>query len=132
MATHIYIHRRRGRDCGCGGDAISIESVRRLYERPGTPGEKEAARQALIRMGADPSSLGERSTQGARPSAAARQSSGPKRYHVFLVHEADRFDVVVEASDEIAAEMKAREAWKRQRRDLKLYNMKVSSPTTRV
>jgi len=35
-------------------DAIDPEKVRALYERAGTPGEKAAARAALLRMGVDP------------------------------------------------------------------------------
>jgi hypothetical protein len=34
-----------------------IQSAVRLYERPGTPGERDAAAEALRRMGVDPDKL---------------------------------------------------------------------------
>jgi hypothetical protein len=91
-------------------DDINIESVWNLYRRPGTPGEKEAARQAIIRMtGTDPA-YGETRQEPRRPA-------GPKRYAVTLryTHQGREMSFEtggIEASDEIDAEYKARQQFR--------------------
>lgn len=79
-----------------------IEKVRRLYERPGTPGEKAAAAAALRRFGVDPTA----------EVTKSKNKSGSKWYRVTLQHEYNGETTYstlnVEADDEIEAEMKAR------------------------
>jgi hypothetical protein len=49
----LYIH-ASGRVIDASPEQIM--KIRRLYERPGTPGEKQAAAEALKRLGVDPES----------------------------------------------------------------------------
>ena len=87
-----------------GFDATSeqIAKVRALYERPGTPGEKQAAAAALRRFGVDPET---------NPRFTI-QSSGPKIFRVNVgYHKNGSYhyeEWEVEASDELDAEAKAR------------------------
>jgi hypothetical protein len=62
------------------GLAERIAGARALYARPGTPGEKAAALEALRRMGIDPTT-----------TPSPRQAPGPKRYSVHLLRPDVRF-----------------------------------------
>jgi hypothetical protein len=96
---------------------IDPSKVWELYRRPGTEGERLAAKEALKRMGAwteQPEPKPEpRPEPKPRPQPAPRQS-GPKRYRVVLQYTWNGQtlhtpEMPIEASDEIAAEAKARQ-----------------------
>jgi hypothetical protein len=94
---------------------IDPAKVKALYDRPGTPGEKVAAAEALRRMGYDPDHM---SASGSQPKSKAEpRSTGPKKYRVIVELASDMnvtFEQTVEASDEIDAEAKVRAMWKAQ------------------
>jgi hypothetical protein len=83
-------------------DDINVESVWRLFQRPGTEGERQAARSALIRMGQDPDSR-----QKPKPAA------GPGRWKVSLQYVYNGktlyYETTVTASSENEAERLATE-----------------------
>jgi hypothetical protein len=85
-----------------------IARVRALYDRPGTAGEKQAAYEALRRLGVDPASIPRQPEQPRRPAPA-----GPKRFRVTLKYEVNGKVMyfgpeTVEASDSVDAEGKVR------------------------
>jgi hypothetical protein len=80
---------------------IDPSKIRALYDRPGTPGEKEAAGVALRRL-------------GLHPDQQRKPTLGPKKYSVMLKYTFNNKELHIgphetEASDEIDAEHKARE-----------------------
>lgn len=102
------------------GLAERIAGARALYNRPGTPGEKEAAAAALRRMGIDPNTLG--SSASPEPARSAppkpRPTSSQRTYRVILQYvwtnkmgvtkTMETSPFVTEARDRIEAESKAR------------------------
>jgi hypothetical protein len=93
-------------DDGIGED-IDPEKVWALYNRPGTPGEKSAAKEALKRMGAwqEPAE--------SRTEPKRDKPTGPKRFRVTLRYEVNGKVLYfgpheVEADDSIEAESKVR------------------------
>jgi hypothetical protein len=81
-----------------------IQKVMNLYNRPGTPGEKQAAEAALRRMGVDLP----------RERAAAAYASRSKKYEVEVnFAQGGRWTWEGEAFDELDAERQAREYLKK-------------------
>ena len=81
---------------------IDPDKVKALYDRPGTPGEKQAALAALKRMGHTPK-------EPTQP-----RSTGPKKFRVTLKYTHNNKDLhfgphETEASDGIDAEHKIRQ-----------------------
>lgn len=106
MNVHIHIRRTRDFDAATTPQE-KIERIMRLYERPGTPGEKAAAYAALMRMGVNPNQNTFSFTP--KPKEFVRPPSGPKTYEVTITINGSIFRVYsVVASDEIDAEEKAR------------------------
>lgn len=90
-----------------------IAMVRNLYERPGTPGEKAAAYEALKRMGVDVDNLPPLKRDVPPPPPPPKTPRGPKRFKVTLQYEWNGRTLYfgpfeLEALDEIDAEMKIR------------------------
>lgn len=110
-----------------------IAKVRRLYERPGTLGEKEAARQALLRYGV--------SEHEVKPQPLQNEKNRYKYYRVVLEYTVEGKTLTWEptnghilATDEISAEAQARkyfsQYWKQQKMGSRIPETRAR--TTRV
>lgn len=110
------------------GPAERIAGAWALYNRPGTPGEKQAAAEALRRMGIDPAKSAPPQQQAPPRSSSSARPSAPqkKKYEVVLSYEwtvksgknkgkvntATTPQRVVYATDEIDAERIVREMFR--------------------
>lgn len=111
------------------GPEERIKGAWALYNRPGTPGEKEAAAAALRRMGVDPTTIGTQTSSSQPRPAPSRPQAQKKKYEVILSYEwitrtgknkgkvntATTPQRIVYATDEIDAERIVREMFRSSR-----------------
>lgn len=99
-----------------------IAKVRRLYERPGTPGEKVAAREVLKRMGvsereidqpASVWSFGSSKPQASKPASRLKSYEVIFQYDLNGAHKYTGSFIIHNATDQVDAEAKARVAAKK-------------------